>query len=282
MHRLSAVPADLRIYLLGPPRVEYSNGSLAIPRRQARALLYRLAADMQPIPRERLCYLFWPDESESSARRHLSHLITHLRLALPDPQFFIFEGDQIGLSPQRVWSDAAAFESLCAGLTLPGSSHPIQDNRDQTPPVEMTSLEWVVGLYRGAFLEGFSLPSCAEFEEWIVQQRYSLERLYLLGLEALIEQTTQQENFASAIRYAQRYLNTDPLAEDIHRRLIELYAATGNRNAAMRQFELCTHALEQELGVSPLPETRAAYQDLLEGRIALRRMAKPAWKPAPG
>lgn len=282
MHRLSAIPADLRIYLLGPPRVEYSKGSLAIPRRQARALLYRLAADMQPIPRERLCYLFWPDESESSARRNLSHLITHLRLALPDPQFFIFEGDQIGLSPQRVWSDAAAFESLCTGLTLPGSSHPIQDNRDQTPSVEMPPLEWVVGLYRGAFLEGFSLPSCAEFEEWIVQQRYSLERLYLLGLEALIEQTTQQENFASAIRYAQRYLNTDPLAEDVHRRLIELYAATGNRNAAMRQFELCTHVLEQELGVSPLPETRAAYQDLLEGRIALRRMAKPAWKPAPG
>ncbi|HBY96409.1 MAG TPA: hypothetical protein DEP84_21115, partial [Chloroflexi bacterium] len=71
--------ADLRVYLLGAPRVEWTGRPLAIPRRQARALLYRLAASLEAIPREHLCFLFWPDAPDSVARRNLSHLLTHLR-----------------------------------------------------------------------------------------------------------------------------------------------------------------------------------------------------------
>lgn len=273
---------NLRIFLLGPPRVESSSGLLTIPRRQARALLYRLATSMQPIPRERLCYLFWPDESEASARRHLSHLITHLHLALPDPEPFIFVGDQIGLDPQRVWSDVATFEHLCANLSRQGFGPQPQEKGSPISQVLITALEQGVRLYQGAFLEGFSLPTLAEFEEWMIQQRYSLERLYLLALGELIERTSAQGKFESAIFYAQRYLDTDPLAEDVHRRLIELFAVTGNRNAAVRQFETCTRTLERELGVSPLPETHAAYQDALEGRKSLKWVEKKTWKPGPG
>jgi DNA-binding SARP family transcriptional activator/tetratricopeptide (TPR) repeat protein len=273
---------SLRIYLLGPPRVESSNGSLVIPRRQARALLYRLATTMEPTPREQLCYLLWPDEPESSARRHLSHLITHLHRALPHPEPFTFAGDQIGLNPKWVWSDVATFERLCAKLTRQGAHHPLQGKDDQTSKEFIASLESSVNLYQGAFLEGFSLPTLAEFEEWVAQQRYALERLYLLALGELIEYASEQGKFELAILYAQRYLDTDPLAEDIHRRLIELYAVTGNRNAAVRQFEICAHMLDQELGVSPLPETRAAYQDALEKRISLKWTEKPTWKSAPG
>lgn len=56
---------ELSIFLLGPPRVEIASGPLAIPRRQARALLYRLAIEAQPVPRESLCFLFWPDAGET-------------------------------------------------------------------------------------------------------------------------------------------------------------------------------------------------------------------------
>ncbi len=273
---------SLRVYLLGPPRVGSSNGSLSIPRRQARALLYYLATTMQPISRERLCFLFWPDDPEALARRHLSHLITHLHRALPHPEPFTFDGDQIGLDPQHVWSDVATFEHLCTNLTRQGFRHPAQEKDSQTSPEFLTALEVGVNLYQGAFLEGFSLPTLAEFEAWMLQQRYSLERLYLLALGELIAHASEQGKFELAILYAQRYLDTDPLAEDIHRRLIELYAVTGNRHAAVRQFEICAHMLDQELGVSPLPETRAAYQDALERRISLKWIEKPTWKAVPG
>ena len=51
----------LQIYLLGLPVVRWAGHSLTVSRRQVRALLYRLAAETQPIPRERLSGLFWPD-----------------------------------------------------------------------------------------------------------------------------------------------------------------------------------------------------------------------------
>ena len=47
---LELAPSEIQIYLLGPPRVEWHGQLLAIPRRQARALLYRLAAGNQPYP----------------------------------------------------------------------------------------------------------------------------------------------------------------------------------------------------------------------------------------
>ena len=59
---------QLRIRLLGPPGATWAGAPLAIPRRQTRALLYRLAAQAAPVPREQLCYLFWPDEPDATAR----------------------------------------------------------------------------------------------------------------------------------------------------------------------------------------------------------------------
>ena len=48
----------LQVDLLGPPRVTRDGQALALPRRQSRALLYRLAAAPQPVPRDALCFLF--------------------------------------------------------------------------------------------------------------------------------------------------------------------------------------------------------------------------------
>ena len=121
--RLSESEERLRVYLLGPPAVAWGNHPLLIPRRQARALLYRLATRLQPVPREQLCFLFWPDAPEATARRHLSHLLTHLRRALPIPELLLVAADQIALDASRVWSDVATFEQLCATPT-PSPRHP--------------------------------------------------------------------------------------------------------------------------------------------------------------
>ncbi len=53
---------------------------------------------------------------------------------------------------------------------------------------------------------------------------------------------------AAAITAARRALSRDELAEEMHRRLIALYSAVGDRTAALRQFEQCAAVLERELG----------------------------------
>lgn len=266
----AARPADctaaLRICLLGTPSVEWEDHPLDIPRCQARALLYRLAASQHTIPREHLCFLFWPDVPESTSRRNLTRLLTHLRRALPTAGLLTVAHDGIGLDSSRTWSDVAECARLCAALR--------ESSQAAGTTGRLETLYKCVNLYRGPFLAGFSLPECREFEAWSAQERYAQEQPYLEALDELIQDRTTRGAYAEAIAYAQRYLASDELAEKVHRHLIELYAAAGNCGAALRQYERCVTVLERELGVSPLPETQAAYQVILHGRPL-------AEKPAP-
>ncbi|NOZ70608.1 MAG: AAA family ATPase [Chloroflexi bacterium] len=236
--------AALHIHLLGFPQIYYDGVLWPIPRRQARALLYRLAVDKTALTRTQIGLLFWPDVHDKKVRRALSHLLTHLRRALPEADIIWSEGNLLGLRDD-VWVDTVAFTQLQEG----------------------SPEDWVKAeqLYRGSFLQGADLPATPEYELWALQEYQRWERAYLDLLARLIKetQTTQPE---TAIAYCQRYLELDPLAETIHVRLMQLYAATGARSAALRQYEICVTALERELGVNPSPSTRAAYDAILQVR----------------
>jgi DNA-binding SARP family transcriptional activator len=240
----------LRIFLLGAHRVEWGGHTLAIKRRNVRGLLYRLAIDFEFIPRPNLCLLFWPDVPEAVARRNLSHLLTHLRLALPDRTMLLTTEDMIGLDAQRGWCDVVEFRRLTQGNQK-----------------EKEDLRQAVDLYRASFLAGFSLPNSTEFENWASLERSSLENMFLITLKFLIKRALTEHNYEQAISDAIRYLETDDLAEEMYRKLIVLYATVGNRTAALRVYERCVAVLERELGVSPLPNTRAFYQMVLHGQI---------------
>lgn len=146
----------LRILLLGAPEVLWGGEAVCISRRQVRALLYRLAARQEPVSRDHLCFLFWPDTPDATARRCLTHLLTHLRLALPIPQLILFLGDAVQLNTACAWSDTVWLHELCCTRTA-----------DLNPELCWRTLD----LIRGPFLEGFALPHCPEYELWVVQEQ---------------------------------------------------------------------------------------------------------------
>lgn len=245
--------AAFRIALLGAPEITWAGQPLSLPRRQTRALLYRLAADPQPAPRAQLCFLFWPDIADGTARRNLTRLLVLLRQALPRPAFLQTEDEVVSLDHTHLWSDTGEFARLAATART----------------ARRQALAQAVELGRGPFLDGFALPDCPEFEAWIDTERRTWERRLFDALAALIEAHSAAHDYTAAIAAAHRYLRLDELAEDIHRRLIALYAAAGERSAALRQFEQCAVILERELGVSPLPETRAVFEAVRDGATLL-------------
>ena len=107
---LAAPPAELSIRLLGLPAVAQRQSRLDIPRREVRALLYRLANRLEPVSREQLCFLFWPNAPEITARRALSHLLTHLRNALLSPDAVTTRDDQVELNRHGAWTDTTAVQ----------------------------------------------------------------------------------------------------------------------------------------------------------------------------
>jgi len=246
----------LEIRLLGPPSVNWTGKPLHIPRRQARGLLFRLAIHMQPVPREHLCYLFWSDKPENQARRNLSHLLTHLRRALPAPDDILSVDDQIALNGSLVWSDSVAFEQLCTAY----------QRRPSAP-----TLHEAVEYYRGPLLMGFSLPRSPDFESWMTLERQIWERHYLETLSLMIEEAMQAGNVVDAIELAQRYLYINRLDEEMHCRLMELYAISGNRGASLAQYRECVNILDEELGILPLSETTALYSAIVKGTFPGRQ-----------
>ena len=136
---------------------------------------------------------------------------------------------------------------------------------------------------RGPFLDGFALPDNIEFDSWLSARRQQQERAYLILLSRLVAEKRKAGELKVAIHYAQKYLQVDYLAEDIHRSLITLYAQSDRRSAALHQYETCMVVLERELGVDPLPETRAAYEAARDGK-QIRPFAaptEPVWKTLP-
>ena len=257
------------IRLLGSPVVSWDGAPLPILRRQTRILLYRLAVPDQALSRDHLCFLFWPDVAESTAGRNLSHLLTHLRQALPNSDALITVDDRVYLDPELTWTDVGEF------LRLRG----FRGGR-----VDCDKLARAVQLYRGPFLDGVSSPHSPDYESWMMLERRTLERRYRDTLVALVEELSNTGQFDEAIRYAHRYLAVDRLDESIHQHLISLHIARGDRAAALQQYRQCVKLLEQELGVSPLPETRALYESALAGDTPRQNLhAPPAhWSTLPG
>lgn len=240
----------LRVFVLGPAFVEWQGEPLAIARRQARGLLYRLAAQVGPVPREELCFTFWPDEPEADAHRHLSHLLSQLRQSLPLPAVVRTKNELVDADRQLIWSDSAVFWSGCLG------------ERE-----DVSLLKQALELYRGPFMYGFSLSACPEFTNWVAAQRTQYQRLYLDALTTVIDLEARQANYNRAIFYARRYLRVNELAEDVHRQLMMLHLMAGDRPAALQQYERCVYVLNRELGIDPLPETRAVYRAIMDNRI---------------
>ncbi len=253
----------IRVSILGPPAVTWKGPTLSIPRRQARALLYRMAADLELIPREEISFLFWPDFPESEAKRNLTHLLTHLRRAIPVTDLFISKDSSIGLNPGIFWSDAYEFK------VQPHSSEKKKVDQSHT-----AALEKVISLYRGPFLSGFSSPGFPEYEAWLTPKRHAFEVLYLERLSELVDLFKAYKEYPKAIACANRYLETDELSEEMHRKLMGIYATIGDLAAVQRQFENCMVILERELSVSPLPETWAIYKSALENRTCMPASAR--------
>ncbi len=236
--------APLHVRMLGHPEIFWNGLALDVSRRQTRALLYRLAVRLAPIPRSELFYLFWPDRPEAVAHRDLTHLLTHLRRAFPQPDVLLADGDFVALNPRSAWVDTLALELALA----PAPS-----------AYRLEALRAAVPLYRGPFLADFSLTREPEVEDWIAEEQPVWERRYLEALQALMALEAEVGHIDAAIALGERYLATDNLAEPIHRHLITLYGMKGERALARRQFERCAAALWRDLSLAPLPETVAAY-----------------------
>src|SRR5437667_3889256 len=204
-----------------------------------------------PQQRQHLAFLFWPDTTESQARKNLRQLLHQLRQALPAVEQFLSADAHLlhwhPVTPCHL--DVADFEqalTLADAATRRHDQHALQ-----------AALEQADSLYRGELL-----PGC--YDEWILPERDRLRQGHLQVLEQLLRLFEVQGDTVTAIRYAQRLIGLDPLSEDLYRRLMRLFTLNNDRASALRVYHNCVTTLQREMGVDPDPATREAYERLMQ------------------
>jgi tetratricopeptide (TPR) repeat protein len=78
----------------------------------------------------------------------------------------------------------------------------------------------------------------------------------------LAQHARSESKYARAIELARQVLSADPANEKAHQHLMFCYAATGNRAAALKQYDDCKRVLQDELGVEPSSETTTLYEKI--------------------
>src|SRR5205823_2311996 len=71
-----------------------------------------------------------------------------------------------------------------------------------------------------------------------------------------------QHAFEAGLTYGEQILQHDRGRERIHRQMMRLHNAAGNRSGAIRQYGRCVAALQEELGVQPDRRTRALLDQI--------------------
>ena len=272
--------SQLRIYLFGAPRFELQGTPIQIPRRKAIALLAYLAGTNRAHSRDSLATMFWPQHDQSKARANLRRELSRIKTSL-NQDLFTTGREQVALNPgMEWWLDVAEYQSRLTAAQQLLSSH---TGGGDIPDI-MSEIQACTALNNSEFMAGFSLPDCPQFDEWQFFERESLNRSLHAALQNLILWKIALNNYEEALEYARRLLALDELSEPAHQQLMQLYAWSGQRGAAIRQYEQCVNLLKSEIGVEPEAETIALYEAIKTNQLAhpdidALRLEAP-WLPA--
>jgi len=254
------VVSRLVLNLLGPPRIEHDGVPIKVDTRKAIALLAYIAVTGKSHRRASLVNLLWPEYDRTRGRAALRRTLYALRKALAGDWLDVHR-EEIGLNPSAdIWLDVDQFHGHLAGCETHG--HPAS----QVCPACVAPLTDAVALYRGEFLSGFGLKDSFNFDDWQLFQADALHRELAGALERLVLWHSAQREFEPAAGYAKRWLALDPLNEQAQCELMKLYAWSGRRSAALRQYKECVRVLKDQLGVSPQEATTELCRAIEESR----------------
>lgn len=246
-----------KVFLLGSPCVEHNCEAVKPDTRKAIALLAYLAVTKRRHGRDTLAALLWPDYGRERAHGALRRTLSALK-SVREEGWLEVDRTSARFVGEEVWVDVDRFREVLAECGAHGHGE------DEVCPDCLPLLEEGAALYRDDFLAGFGLRDSFAFDEWQYFEAENLRRELAGALERLARGYGANSEWELAIARARRWLALDPLHEPAHRSLMHLYALSGRRADALRQYRECIRILGAELSVHPLEETARLYRAIKE------------------
>jgi DNA-binding SARP family transcriptional activator len=212
------------------------------------------------LSRDQVLESIWPDMDMDAAANNLRVTINRLSKALepdrPDgapAAYIVQQNETYSLNIEsNIVIDVVEFAAAVEEGQL-------AERRGQ-PAAALIALRRAVELYGGQYL-----PDCL-YEDWSNVERERLAQLFSEAAMHLSELLNRDGQHHEAIGLAWRVLEYDRAYEAAYRVLMRAHSALGERSTALRLYERCAATLRDDLGVEPLPETTALYQQLRDIR----------------
>jgi len=223
--------------VLGPVEVVVDGGPAAAEllwRKNLALLVYLARSPKRTRSRDHLVGLLWGEKPESAARHSLNEAIRVLRKHV-GADGLESEGGQVRMSPDAADIDADRLDELIEDEDWRGAAQ----------------------LIAGEFMEGFGVPGCSEFEDWLYAERTALRTRSVEALVSLAGQLTDNGELREAADVAQRALALDSISEMAAAAAMRASALAGDRAAALALYDAFVKRLDEEIGIEPDEELQA-------------------------
>lgn len=231
---------SLKIRVLGPPSVEFSDGrpveGLGLGKPLGMLAYILLKGEVR---REELISLFWSDLPEQKARNAFRQTLHRLRKGLGDAleargpaSLGVALGDSVRL-------DLTAFESA----------------------LQRGDFESALDLYRGPFLEGLELRE-PDFDNWVLGERARLSARHQWVLEQSIGAASAAGNSDLALARASLLSSEAPLSAGAVLTETSLLIAAGRTSEARARLEQFVQRFRAEFGEEPPHDIRESLARL--------------------
>ena len=183
----------LKVYMFGHPRVFLGEAPLANEdwnRQRTQELFFYLLSRPHLTPHQIGADL-WPDLPRLKVRNNVHVTFSYIRKALGNPAAISRQDGRYSIQLSHLWVDTYKFREA---IELARNSPDVWG--------EIQHLERAISLYRGDFLENFSVTAD---DTWIREERERFRRMACQALERLIEHWTEQGDLQQVRRYTQMY-----------------------------------------------------------------------------
>jgi predicted ATPase/DNA-binding SARP family transcriptional activator len=193
----------------------------------------------------------WPDlDLENAANRlhstvhQLRHLLEPALTRPANSRLLRVEPDVLILADHNtIWTDIDAFEALSKQAHTTSDALHIEK-----------LLEEAVALYAGHFLQE------EPFSEWVLTRREVLQRIWIGLVLELADRRIARGALTQAIDALMPLQAADPTNEAAARRLMFLLTRLDRRSEALHVYQHLVRALQENYGITPLPETRELFE----------------------
>jgi DNA-binding SARP family transcriptional activator len=255
--------AHLSLSCLGPLQVMLGRRPVTgFKSNKVRALLIYLTVEAErPHRREVLAGLLWPEWPDREALSNLRYALSNLRRIIGDhsaePPFLLISRNTLQFNTNSDYHlDVTDF------LAQTKLTHSLEGDLP-----DLSCFEEAITFCRGSFLEGFSIKDSAAFDEWTLVKRQKIEEQLLCALRHLVTVYAQQGYYEQALVWARQQIELAPWDETAHQQLMRVRALSGQRSAALVQYQTCRRLLVKELGVEPAKETMELYEQIRSGTL---------------